>query len=484
VCFLPNRSVCPLALLLFVSMADPVPAQPPAVYNVRWIPDSIRLHVTASVPIVGDRLRVEATRPAGIPELDSLGWTGLVTNLRVTDAGGRAIQVTRDRTRGWTLARRDSGTLTIEYQVDYAPLARLEWPAPREAVFRDDDRLVLVGRSLFVTTEATRESQVTFELPDGWTATTPWRPTRTRNAFVVAGTKDLVENLIVLARTPPDKVVVGDFHLHVFSFGHWAQAREEVRHVLQPVIRHYVATMRNRSRIDYVVVLLPALESGAESYRASFALNTDAPGPATSPIWGNLVAHEIFHLWNGWLLRGADYASTQWFQEGFTEYAANIAIAASGLVEADWLRAKLATHVQNARRLETTLENTAGRKGPPLYSAGALVAFGWDVQIRAATHGKRNLGDFFRELFRRTDGGRREYAWTDLRAALEAVAPDDWEDYYQLYVRGNEKLPIQQALATVGLRMVDNADGTVRVDPEPGAKRAAKQLWAGFVGRK
>jgi predicted metalloprotease with PDZ domain len=234
-----------------------------------------------------------------------------------------------------------------------------------------------------------------------------------------------------------------------------------------------------------VVVLLPLLESGAESYRGSFALSTDKPpDQSTHPAWANLVAHEIFHVWNGWLLRGADYASTQWFQEGFTEYAANAAIVTSGLAGEDWLRAKLAEHVRNSRRLATTLENTGGRKGPPLYSAGALVAFTWDVRIRAASGGRSDLGAFFRELMRRTDGGKGAYAWPDLRAALDATAVGDWEAFYQAYIRGSERLPIQQALASVGQRLVESAEGQVRIEANPGAPPDAQRLWTDLLRGK
>ena len=189
----------------------------------------------------------------------------------------------------------------------------------------------------------------------------------------------------------------------------------------------------------------------------------------------------MFHLWNGWTLRGADYMRTQWFHEGVTEYAANTAIAGSGLVDADWLRSKIARHVENSRRLTTTLEEIGNRKGPPLYSAGALVAFAWDVRIREASKGRYDLGDFFRELMRLTDGGRREYAWADLRAALEATAADDWEAFYQSYVRGDRRLPIEQALAAVGQRLVESSEGHVRVEADPGASKSAKRRWAGLV---
>lgn len=481
----PSRSVTgPLvALASLIGFASPALADthPVATYRVRMREDSPRLSVSASLPVAGAVLGMATTRPAGIPDLDSLGWAGLVRDLRVSDAAGRALQVTRDGERGWKLARPDTGTITLEYEVDTTPLQRLDWPAAREAAYRDPANFALVGRSLFVTTAATRECRVTFDLPEGWHASTAWRTGWGRESFVVPGPDDLVENLLVLSRGPHDDIAAGGFRVRVFAFGHWAAAREDVRRMLEPVVRHHVAMMGDETPRHYVVVLLPALEFGGESYRSSFALDTDtAPGPGTSATWGNVVAHEMFHLWNGWLLRGADYASTQWFQEGFTEYAANQAIATSGRVDADWFRGKLAKHVENARRLTTTLEDIGTRKGAPLYSAGALVAFAWDVRIRAATGGRRDLGDFFRALVRATDGGRRAYAWADLRAALEAIAPGDWERDYQSFIRGKQSVPVEQTLADVGQRLVDR-DGGVRVEADPTASTAARARWEALL---
>lgn len=476
------RALLVLGLLL-TSEATASPPDSVATYRIRMDPNSRRLIVSATLPLAGARLRMDTTRPAGVPELDSLGWAGLIRELRVVDGSGREVPVARDGERGWTLLRPDSTTLTLEYQVDYTPLERRGWPSPREAAYAEGESFVLVGRSLFVTTAATRDCRITFALPGGWSATTAWRASDSKQTFSAGSSEELTENLIVLSREPHDALTEAGLHLHVFTFGHWRAAREEVRRALYPIARHHVTMMKSADRRNYVIVLLPQLESGGESYRSSFALNTDTPGPSGTSTWANLVAHEMFHLWNGWMLRGADYSSTQWFQEGFTEYVANRTIVTSGLVDDNWFRAKLATHIANSRRLTTTLENIGTRKGPPLYSAGALVALTWDVRIRRATGGKRDLGDFFRELVRQTDSGAREYTWTDLRAALDAVTAADWERYYQAYIRGDQRPPVAEALAEVGQRIVEGPDG-VRVEADPTAVAAARRGWADLVSRR
>jgi len=469
-----------VAALLAVHPAAGEPG--PAKYDVRLLRvEPPRLSVSATLPIDGQALEMGTSRPADIPELDVAGWPALVTNLRVSNAAGVSLKLTSAGAKGWLLEKPHSGPLKIEYEVDYQPLAARGWPAPREAAFADAEHLVILGRSLFITTREAESAAVTFDLPKGWQPVAPWKPGTS------ASSQDLTENLLIFTRSEPDVLTAdgltaGGFRLLVTAMGHWQAVRPDVRAVLGPVIQHFVKVMGYDERESYSVVLLPTLDRGGEAFRHSFAMSMDVPpSSANRSDWGNTIAHEVFHYWNGSRLRGSDYATSQWFQEGFTEYVANVSLAKAGIVDPDGFRKKLSDHVGNYRRLATTLEGGGTRKGPPLYSGGALVAFSWDVMIRDATGGKRNLGDFLRELWRRTDRGRRSYEWSDLQAALEATAPLGWQSFHDTYIRGDKPLPLAEIFAKAGLRLGQAEDGTPRVEPDPAASASAASLWKGLI---
>ena len=476
---LRNGTGAVLFLLLIVCGA--LPARGQAEYRVRRIPGkSPRLAVSARLPIQGQTLEMDISRPGDIPELDTQGWPALVRDLRVSDERGRPVAVTRTGPSGWRLDQARSGRLSLRYEVDYSVLATRHWPAPRESAFADAENLVVAGRSLFITAPGQGESRVSFSLPRGWRAVTPWeRRSGAAETFVAPSAPDLVENLFVLTRAAPDELVADNFRLRVVSMGHWRPVRAEVRQTLGPLIQRFVRLMDFDGRESYLVVLLPVVERGGEAFRHSFALTVDTPPSLANRFdWGNTIGHEIFHFWNGWRLRGADYAASQWFQEGFTEYVANVSMARAGLIGPDEFLRKLSEHVRNARKLATALETGGTHKGPPLYSGGALVAFSWDVLIRDATHGRHDLGDFFRALWRRTDGGRRPYDWQDIQAALNATAPRDWEAFYRAHIRGTDPLPLQEILPLAGLRLTSAEDGAPRVEIDPSLVSApARSLW-------
>jgi predicted metalloprotease with PDZ domain len=479
----PLATAVILGVLPMLAGAEPAP-QEGATYRVRLTrSDPPRFHVTATLP-AGDALRMEETRPGDIPEILERGWPALVSSLRAVDAGGRSLELGAAKETGWDLPRELQGVpgrWTLDYDVDASLLAARGYPAPREAMFAGGDAVSLVGRSLFVTTSAVRSSVVTFEAPPGFRAFAPWarRGGARRQEFLVPSRERLVENLIVLTRSEPESVEAGGFRLIAVPFGAWRSARRDVREVLRAHVRRFVKEMAFTGAETYLIVLLPQPEPGGEAYRQSFALTVaEPPSRSTRPDWGNRIGHELFHYWNGWMLVGADYKSSQWLQEGFTEYFANVSMAATRLVGEEWLRAKLAEHVRNYRRLATSLEDYGTTKGPPLYSGGALVAFHCDVAIRDATGGAKSLGDFFRALERRTDRGARPYTTADVLGALEETASLDWSRFFEAYVRGREPLPLGETFRAAGLRSIEGPDGAFTLEPDREATAAARTLWA------
>ena len=217
------------------------------------------------------------------------------------------------------------------------------------------------------------------------------------------------------------------------------------------------------------------LTRGSHSTDGS-AILADSPAHANRSDWAGTIAHEVFHYWNGWRLRGADYQASQWFQEGFTDYIASLALVSGGLTSADDFYAKLATYVRDAKRLATPLDAPGTHKGPPLYGGGALVAFIWDTRIREATNGVRGVGDLVRELLRSTHNGERPYAWTDIEAVLQQLAPGDWAGFQSRYIHGSEALPLDETFGRVGLRITQAPNGAVRVEADPAANESAKVL--------
>lgn len=445
---------------------------PAARYRVTLLGRSpIRFAVEAELPAVGERLTMGESWPAELPEMGRRGWPAVVTDLRASDTAG-PLALT-ERRNHWTLDRPASGPVRLTYGVDLSVFEAAGWSSPLESAVADDDVFSVSGRALFITGTDV-PSEVRYLLPPGWRSVMPWSR-KGAESYAVDAEARLKDNMLAFSRRPPLTVSSAGFALQVVAMGHWRPLEASIRDALARIVRRETAWIGWRGRDAFNVILTPMADSGGEAYRQSLAMAFEAPTVANRPDWANYLAHEIFHYWNASRLAGADYASTQWFQEGFTEYTANLTLLATTIASPDWFLGKLSRHVANAARLETTMENIGTRKGPPLYSSGALVAFAFDTAIRRATGGRRDLGAMLRNLWRITDDASRPYAWPDIRLALAATAPGDWEGFYQRHIRGAEKMPLERVLAEAGLKL---EGGVVRTDPV--ANAAARAVWSGL----
>ena len=451
-----------------------VPARARARYRLTLVTrDPLRFAVAADLPLAGDRLDMASTYPAELPAMASKGWPALIGDLTVTDAIGRPVPTTPQGAAGWRLDR-PLDRANLRYRVDFSVFQAAGWSSPLESAVTDAEHIAVACRGLFITTRAMDGADVTFAGPRGWRVVPPWPASDlSGRSFRAAGNADLTENMIVFSSRAPASVSAAGFHMAITAMGHWQPLLPLIRDSLSRIVALEVGMMAYRQREQYNVILMPTADTGGEAYRQSFAYCFANPTAANRALWANALAHEFFHYWNASRLAGQDYAASQWFQEGFTEYVANLTLLVGRIAPADNFLSKLSTHVANYGRLATTLENIGTHKGPPLYSAGALVAFSFDAMIRYATAGRRTIGTFFRHLWRLTGEGRREYAWAEIESALNATVPGRWNDYYSRYIRGHEKLPLDQAFRLAGLKLTNAA---VVIDPD--ARAEAGAVWA------
>jgi len=430
-----------------------------------------RFSVSADLPLAGDKLILGDSWPAELPAMADKGWPAVVSGLQVRDGAGQLMTAT-PRQGGWTLDRPAAGRVRLAYTVDLGLFAAAGWSSPLESVVAEDGALSVIGRALFITAEQPQPAEVAFAMPAGWRAVMPWSNSLGGARYRVPEGAGLVDNMLVFSRTAPAIARAAGFTLQITAMGHWKPLTALVRDSLSRIIAAETRLMGWTKRETYNVVLVPTEDTGGEAYRQSFAYCFAAPTADNRADWANTLAHEIFHYWNYARLKGADYASSQWFQEGFTEYAANLVLLSGKVAPPQAFLDKLGKHIETAAKLTTTLENIGTHKGPPLYSAGALVAFSWDVAIRRHWGGRKNIGDFFRALMTVTGDGAKPYAWEDILAALTATVPGDWQAFYDAHIRGAASLPIGPSLEEAGLTL---EGASVVIDPA--ASPESRAVW-------
>lgn len=451
-----------VGVLLSPGLADATgaenPRQRPAEYRVRLTSDLRYADITATLPPGTARLFMDSVQAEHLPK----GWATFVRDL-VVRVDGRPIAVTATDGAAWSVPTGVRAPITLSYRIDLG-FARAPWPAGNEqagAAF--PDALYVVGRALFIVGDAGVTSHVEFDLPAGWRASVPWRSAGSSSAFEVADFTALTRNAFVLGRHVSTRVRSGPFELELALPGQPPAVAAIVEPALRRVLDAYLDLFPGTPPTQYLMTFFRAGVDDGESFTHSASFTTsDSVTTAGLIVWGNFLAHELMHFWNGQRIRGAGPRTTwRWLAEGFTEYYANITLARQGIIATDLFLRRAERHIGNylyfatapalARMSLVEAGSNTGRNRFGVYDGGWTVAFCLDGLIREASDDKRSLDDFMRALWQRFSGDRPGYTVAGLDSLANQLAGVDLGGIIRQYVETQTTLPVAQCLGRVGL---------------------------------
>lgn len=135
------------------------------------------------------------------------------------------------------------------------------------------------------------------------------------------------------------------------------------------------------------------------------------PGSEEAATVSGFVAHETFHFWNSRFLASDDAENAPWLHEGAAEYAS---LLATRELET---RSEAAVGEALAGRLtacaaalgDKDLAEHGPRRNKAVYDCGVVVQWTADLKLRAASGGKRDVLDAWREIFGHAGSGDRHY---------------------------------------------------------------------------
>jgi predicted metalloprotease with PDZ domain len=199
----------------------------------------------------------------------------------------------------------------------------------------------------------------------------------------------------------------------------------------------------------------------------------------------HLTAHEYFHLYNVKRIRPAvlgpfdytreTYTRLLWWMEGTTDYVSHLLLRRSGLLTpaqyledlADMIRRYRETPGRSVISLEeSSLSAWVGFYKPSdeslnqwisYYLKGALVSWGLDMEIRAATRNASSLDTVLRFLWREYGERGKGIEETEMPRVVEQATGIDRMEFFQRFVAGTDELDIDLWAKLAGLR----------VDPAP-----------------
>ena len=446
---------------VFLLAAFAVSAQAQAIgaaYRVTISIDPLRATVEAEIPVTGGRLFMA---PWGADHLPN-GWGTFVRKFEVRDPSNRQLTFEAKPNGGWQLSDSFTGNAKLSYEVDLS-FTKGEWRYGKEqAGTFQDEALFVVSKALFVVSDDSGRRQITFDIPASWKVSTPWNQINgSAWRFVVENNDELINNSLVVGKHVEYVFNEGAFTLVVTLLGSMQKSKELLGATLQKVVRNYVRIFDRTPRSKYLMTVFYADQADAEAFGKSAAFTERDTLTSNNLIrWGNTLAHEFFHSWNGHAIRGEDYATSQWFSEGFTEYFANLALIQEGLIGRDLFIKKMENHLglylffgSSPAFDGVSVKDAGSKKGSyrlGVYNGGWSVAFCLDLLIREQTNNRKSLAHFMRLMYERFGLTGKKFKYEDVVAAASEIAGRDLADFFKRFVEGKESLPVQLYLRRLG----------------------------------
>ncbi|MCL4222672.1 MAG: PDZ domain-containing protein [Phycisphaerales bacterium] len=268
----------------------------------------------------------------------------------------------------------------------------------------------------------------------------------------------------------------------------WGEGRwdaERLRRDFADIVREQASIFGDLPYDNYVFLLhvQPGIGGGTEHYNSTI-LQTRPSSFDTPDAYRDflgLVSHEFFHTWNVKRFRPAgihrydysneNYTRSLWVAEGTTSYYDDLTLARVGLIDIREYMKRLGSSIEGLRsrpgeRVQS-LEDSSfdawikfNRPGPDrdnttvsFYGKGALASLVLDMELRRSTGNARSLDDVMRTLYQRFPLGGPGFTPEDLVSIASQIAGTDMGPVFAAHVRGTEPLPLEEALATVGLEL-------------------------------
>ena len=121
-------------------------------------------------------------------------------------------------------------------------------------------------------------------------------------------------------------------------------------------------------------------------------------------------------------------------------------------------------------------EGTSWRRGTDFYDEGVMLWLEVDALIRAKTGGAKSLDDFCRAFFGPPNSGPevKPYTRADLVAALNGIAPNDWEAFFRARIDQLRPSAPVEGLEAAGWKLVytdepNEIAEAYAADPEAGS---------------
>lgn len=378
------------------------------------------IHVDLSILGAKDRIRTLTFHPSEAPYP--------ISNFRVDGAPGTVIDVASD-------------VHTVSYD------AYVNKAAPRSGEFtsylgltwgvvRAEALSVPFNYTFPTGTRPVWDARVTFALPPGWNAATPWPRDGAGHRYELPAGAALPRGFVALGAFTETKTTAAGREVRLVALGEALPfAPRLVSHLDKSA--PYLSTVYGDVPGDTILVVSapdPMLRGGLGA-TDSFYLHD------TSDL--RTAAHEWTHVWQRFSGRDLASDSSIWLPEGAADLHGTISLFASGEWSLDavnaFLQRPLANRTKEPWKSTTLAAATYSSNEEVAYGKGLTVLSALDEQIAFNTQGRAGLPDLLQALNRRAasdDDRDVRLSNAQIKAEVATLTGREFRPFFDAYVGG------------------------------------------------
>jgi predicted metalloprotease with PDZ domain len=432
---------------------------------------NVRVAVTSTSPA---RIRINAEYPnptdiISFPNVYGgiLGLAERIENLESRAVGGKVVSLRK-------LAPGEFQTSEKFNQINYdvnlseptppAQASHVSWLNSERGLLMLSDLLPrsIKGSSAFSSVK------IQLKLPLAWTAASNSEKQASLSYFADEPDKAV---FLVGPQLQERSQRVGAKDFSVVLAGEWPIANKDALKIGGRIVQEYSKLTGFELKRNAVLMLVPFPgDAGPERWTAEtrgnavvLLLGNQGNGKQVKSRLGIVLAHEVFHLWvpNSLSLNG-DY---DWFFEGFTIYQALLMDLRLHLISFngyfDTLGRVYDSYLTSSARDNLSLIQASERRWTTssslVYDKAMLVAFLYDLQLRASSSCKASFAFLYRKLFQRASARQADANETIIGVLNEQLGQPS---FAREYIQGVEILNLESALSPYGISLTQTSAGT------------------------
>jgi predicted metalloprotease with PDZ domain len=484
-----------------LSAASEILNNPEAIVSDRQTRYSIRIDKeNPKIAQVGISLFLEDDILYMAPGADQLPkrWATFVHNLKVRDENGHEVPIKELEDAQWKVDYEIGKKVTVTYEI-VLDHEEHQWSGGLDGVaYTTDWGVFYTGRALLIFNGANEEKvNVAFDVPENWKVTTPWQIVpNVKNSFLALNHSDLSQSMIFAGTHEELSFKREGFEL-VFALGgdQVLLKKDNYASLANGVMDYYVNLMGglpkpppNNPFQKSIVVINNSSSTDGEVIGNNISILIEEDGGHMSQMLSTFIfAHEFFHLWNGksFLPVGDD---TEWFKEGFTNYYTLKALHHVGFLDDDSFFGTLNDLFYQRYNTDDGLGTISVTKGEEkhahwglIYGGGLFIGISQDIIIRKNSGNQKSLDDLLRALYTKFGGTSTTYTIRDIQEILTDLNGTDQTDFFNNYIFGVERIPIDKYLTMAGLdAKIQN--GNLTIAKKESANPEEKLIIAGMYG--